>query len=641
MIPSGDVGLGAVLLDNGRCSFRVWAPDATRIQLHIIEPQERVVPLESTPHGYHHAIVAGVTAGTRYFYRINDEKERPDPASRNQPDGVHGPSAVVDPTFAWTTPHWTGIPLESYIVYELHVGTFTEEGTFDAIIPHLDTLVDLGITAIELMPVAQFPGSRNWGYDGVSLYAAHHSYGGVEGLKRLVDACHHRGLAVVLDVVYNHLGPEGNYLWDYTPRYFTTRYQTPWGEAVNFDGAGSDEVRRFFIENALMWVTDFQIDALRLDAVHAITDFSAYPFLRELGDAISQRAGELGRRIYTIAESDMNDPRHVTPPDIGGYGLDSQWSDDFHHTVHTLLTGETDGYYTDFGSFPQMARVLRQGWVYEGDYSAHRQRRHGGSSRFVKANQLVVCTQNHDQVGNRMLGERLTSLVPFEALKLAAGLLLFSPFIPMLFMGEEHGEPSPFLYFVSHSDPNLVEGVRTGRKEEFAAFAWQGEPPDPQAEETFVRSRINHALRSHGHHRVLFTLYRDLIRLRKNVPALATLSKHHMEVTELESERVVIVRRWCDPTRWHTTPGKQLESVGMNEIVLLFHLKHETVLQQLAFPAGNWNRLFDSTEPKWHPQPSDTPSLLPEQILSNGQVTLTLGAYAFAAFVRIDEGEDA
>ena len=407
--------------------------------------------------------------------------------------GVHGPSEIIDPRFPWEDDSWNGLPLSKYLLYELHVGAFTPDGTFKAIIPYLDYLLNLGITAVEIMPVAQFPGSRNWGYDGVYPYAAQNSYGGPDALKRLINACHLRGMAVVLDVVYNHLGPEGNYLWDFGP-YFTDKYKTPWGPAINLDGPFSDEVRKFFIENALHWVTDFHIDALRVDAVHGMLDFSARHFLEELADVVHEQGERLARRVYVMSEGDLNDSRIIRSRDVGGYGLDAQWNDDFHHALHALLTHERSGYYGDFGELRHMIKALRDGFVYSGEYSAYRKRRHGNQSADLPARRFVVFCQNHDQVGNCAMGARLTQLVTMEGLKLAAGTVLLSPFIPLLFMGEEYGETSPFPYFVSHSDQSLVEAVRKGRREEFKAFEWPGEPPDPQAESTFMSAKVDHSL---------------------------------------------------------------------------------------------------------------------------------------------------
>jgi len=392
--------------------------------------------MEQIGRGYHEALVTDVEPGERYFFRLPQDKDRPDPASRLQPDGVHGPSQVVPREFAWRDEGWQGLPIENYIIYELHVGLFTAAGTFAALISQLDYLVELGITALELMPVAQFPGRRNWGYDSVFPFAAQNSYGGPEGLKKLVDACHRRGLAVILDVVYNHLGPEGNYFMDFAP-YFTDRYQTPWGRALNFDGADSDEVRYFFIQNALQWVGEFHVDALRVDAVHAIMDRSPITFIEQLAEAVKREATRLDRQIYLIAESADNNARLVRERERGGYGLDAQWNDDFHHCLRTLLTGELDGYYRDYGEFYQLLKAYREGFVYSGEYSEFRRRSHGSTSRDIPPRCFVVFAQNHDQVGNRCLGDRLSASVTLEDLKLAAGLTLLSPYIPLLFMGEE------------------------------------------------------------------------------------------------------------------------------------------------------------------------------------------------------------
>jgi maltooligosyltrehalose trehalohydrolase len=450
----------------------------------------------------------------------------------------------VDPAFPWEDQEWSGLQLADFVLYELHVGTFTPEGTLDAVIPHLDGLKDLGVTAVELMPVAQFPGSRNWGYDGAHPFAVQNTYGGPAGLKRLVNACHRKGLAVVLDVVCNHLGPEGNYLAEFGP-YFTDRYRTPWGSAVNFDGPHSDEVRRFFVENALHWVVDFHIDALRLDAVHAIVDHSAVPFLQELGEAAHHSSTRLGRPVYVIPESSLNDNRLVRPRECCGLGLDAQWNDDFHHSLRTLLIDDRAGYYQDFGRLDCLVKAYRHGFVYSGEYSTYRRRRHGNSPRAIPAHRFIVFSQNHDQVGNRMMGERLTELIGFEGLKLAAGAVILSPFIPLLFMGEEYGETAPFRYFVSHSDKDLIEAVRRGRRKEFEAFAWRGEPLDPQDENTYLGCKLNRDLCRQGRHRVLFDFYKELLRLRRTHPALALLSKDHMEAHSCEQERIIYLRRWC------------------------------------------------------------------------------------------------
>jgi maltooligosyltrehalose trehalohydrolase len=574
--------LGAILSDDGRCRFRVWAPLSERVHLHVIAPKESLVCMEPKHLGYHTAVVEDIQPGTRYRYKLCNEREFPDPVSRYQPEGVHGPSEVIDTRFEWHDERWFGIPIENYIIYELHAGTFTPEGTFEAVIPHLDTLADIGFTAIELMPVAQFPGTRNWGYDGVYPFAVQNSYGGPWGLKKLVDACHARGLAAILDVVYNHMGPEGNYLPQFAP-YFTDRYKTPWGSAVNYDDAQSDEVRHFFISNAVEWVRDYHFDALRLDAVHAILDHSAQNILEELGDVVHGQGTFLNRRVYVIAESALNDTRVVRPSELGGYGLDAQWNDDFHHSLHTLLTREREGYYIDFGDFQHMAHAFSEGFVYSGRYSVTRGRRHGNSSRGVPSAKFVVFAQNHDQIGNRMMGERLGQLVSFEACKLASAIVLLSPFVPLMFMGDEYGEAAPFQYFVSHSDPQLVEAVRHGRREEFSSFQWKGEPPDPQDEMTFRRSTVNHSLKVNGQHRVLLEFHKELIRLRKSVPALYCLSKDKMDVISLEEDRVLAVRRWN----------------GSSEVLTIFNFNdHEARLFQNV-PYGIWHKRIDSSDSQW------------------------------------------
>jgi maltooligosyltrehalose trehalohydrolase len=489
---------------------------------------------------------------------------------------------VVASEFAWTDDRWIGIPLESYIFYELHVGTFTTEGTFDAIIPQLEALKSLGVTAIEIMPIGQFPGDRNWGYDGVNIYAVQNSYGGVVGLKRLVNACHEYGLAVVLDVVYNHLGPEGNYLNDFGP-YFTDRYHTPWGSALNFDGERSDHVRRYFIENALYWITEFHVDALRLDATHAMLDFSADTFLEVLVSTVQDEARVLNRHVYLIAENDRSDDRLLRPRELGGYGLDAQWSDELHHVLHTLLTGENVGYYEDFGQFPQLVGALKRGFVYAGEYSPFRARHHGTFRNDLPAERFVVCTQNHDQVGNRMKGDRLAQLVSFESLKLAAGIVLLSPYLPLLFMGEEFASPSPFLFFSSFEDPELATAVSKGRKEEFKGHNWGDDVPDPQDETTFQQSKLDLSLRDQGHHRVLLDFYTELIHLRKTLPALSNLDKDRLEVIGYERERVVLMHRWQ----------------GDSDVIAVFNFAPQAVSLTLPVPQGEWECLLHSADPHW------------------------------------------
>ena len=581
MLPGG-------VVQNDLAQFCVWAPDKERVELHILHPQERVVAMEAVQRGYHRADLEA-PAGTRYFIRI-DGKDYPDPASRFQPEGVHASSELVDSSFDWTDRDWSGLPLRELVFYELHVGTFTDAGTFEAIIPRLDELADLGITALELMPIAQFPGSRNWGYDGVFPYAPQNSYGGPRGLKGLVDAAHDRGIAIVLDVVYNHLGPEGNYLDAFGP-YFTDRYHTPWGRALNFDGPLSEPVREFFIQSALMWITEYHIDGLRLDAVHAIADKSAYPFLQQLTEAVHQRGETLRRRVHVIPESDLNDPRLVRPAELSGLGMDAQWCDDFHHALHALLTGERSGYYGDFGRLGDLAKTFRDSFVYEGGYSEYRKRRHGAPARDLSPTHFVVFSQNHDQVGNRMKGDRLSTLVTFEQLKLAAGAVLLSPYLPLLFMGEEYGERAPFLYFVSHSDPELIDAVRKGRGQEFQSFAWQEDAPDPQAEETFLQSRLRRT--SLDENRGLRNFYREVIHMRRAHQALMGAAHRDIETQSFENERVLLVRRWTSE----------------EQVLVVYNFGENPVTRRPSVPGGAWLLLFDSADRRWLGPGSSLPQL--------------------------------
>ncbi|MDD4238784.1 MAG: malto-oligosyltrehalose trehalohydrolase [Desulfotomaculaceae bacterium] len=613
---TGKVSLGAIYMGDGRCRFTVWAPLADQVAVHIVSPRERLAPLARGERGYYQGEVTDIEPGNLYYYLLDGKKERPDPASRRQPQGVHGPSQVVDPqAFIWTDQSWFGPARQDLVFYELHVGTFTPEGAFEAVIPHLEGLKELGVTAVEIMPVAQFPGSRNWGYDGVNPFAAQNSYGGPEGLKSLVDSCHQHGLAVFLDVVYNHLGPEGNYLRDFGP-YFTDRYLTPWGQALNFDGPGSDEVRRFFIENALYWLTECHIDGLRLDAVHAINDMSALHFLEELAATVRHAGDKLARRVYVVAESDLNDPRLIRPRAVGGYGLDCQWSDDFHHALHALLAGEQGGYYRDFGQLQHLVRALRLGYVFTGQYSTYRQRRHGRKTHLCETSQFVVFTQNHDQVGNRAWGERLSQLVSFDRLKLAAAMLLLSPFIPLIFMGEEYGETAPFFYFTSHSDPDLVEAVRQGRREEFVSFGWAGDVPDPQDEATFLRSRLEHSLCRQDRHATLYRLYRELLLLRRELPELSGIN-NNMEVAPIGREPVLLWRRWDDN----------------EEFCAVFSFNIEESNISLPLSAGFWHKLLDSAEEQWLGDGSKVAAAYE----SPGEVRLILSPLACLLFKRIKE----
>ena len=518
--------LGATVRDDG-VVFRAWAPRCRTLDV-VIEGR-RPLAMTRQDDGLFEGMVAALPAGTRYQYRLDGERYRPDPASRFQPEGVHGPSMVVNPaSFPWTDQAFTGHALADLVIYELHVGTFTAAGTFEAIVPHLPSLVELGVTAVELMPVAEFPGSRNWGYDGVHLFAAQSTYGGPRGLRRLVNACHAHGLSVILDVVYNHLGPEGNYLGEFGP-YFTDRYRTPWGGAVNFDGPEAEGVRRHFVENARSWVRECHVDGLRLDAIHAIFDASPMHILTEITTAVREEARGLGRPVHVMAESHDNDRRLVLPPAEGGIGLDAVWSDDFHHAVHVRLTGERRGYYADFTEPRRLATALAEGFAFQGEYSEYFGRDRGTPSADLPGDRFVVCVQNHDQVGNRAQGDRLSMIAPFEAVKLAAALLLVAPAVPLLFMGEEYGETSPFQFFTSFLDRDLAEAVKKGRTEEFSRFAWQGAVPDPGEPATFVRSRLNHPLAGAPRHRELYQYYRRWLALRRTHPALGARGKERAQ----------------------------------------------------------------------------------------------------------------
>jgi len=581
--------LGAVPLGEGRYQFRLWAPQVERVQLHVIHPEERLIEMEAEERGYFQVIVDDIHPGNRYFFCINNQ-DRPDPAARCQPEGVHGPSQIINPDFPWEDANWKGIPLQEYIFYELHVGTFTHEGTFDAVIPYLDTLKELGITALELMPVAQFPGMRNWGYDGVYPYAPQVSYGDSDGLRRLVNACHQRGLAVVLDVVYNHFGPEGNYVQEYGA-YFTDAYQSAWGSSVNFDQEQSDEVRRFFIENALHWIVEFHLDSLRLDATHTIMDFSAHTFLEQLSESFDQIREQVQRFIYLIAENAKNDARTVRPTAEGGLGMDAQWNDDFHHSLRTLLTGDQTGYFQDYGGISPLVKAYQEGFYFSGQYSQSLKRQLGTNSASIPSDRFIVYSQNHDQVGNRAFGERLSAHLSFDELKLAAGVIILSPYLPLLFMGEEYSEPAPFLYFIDFEAADVVDGVRGGRKEEFASFLdGEEEPPDPLSHSSFFRSKLNFALHEQKHHQVLWRFYQQLIALRKTIPALSHLSKTELEVSEDEMGQVMTVHRWQ----------------GDSHALAFYNFHTDVVTVQLS--SGDWKLYLDSGADTWSKTGTGQPS---------------------------------
>jgi len=524
--------------------FSVWAPLAEKLE---VQTQERRVSMHGPDaHGWWRVEVASAGPGTDYGFIVDgSEKTYPDPRSLWQPHGVHGPSRVYNQAaFPWKHAEFQPPPLAGAVVYELHVGTFTPQGTLDAAVGKIDYLRNLGVTHIQLMPVAAFAGQYGWGYDGVALYAVHQPYGGPDALKRFVDAAHGQGLAVLLDVVYNHFGPVGNYTGVFAP-YLDDAHKTPWGGAVNLEAAWSYQVRRFFCDNALMWMRDFHIDGLRLDAVHAFVDRSAINFLEQLADETRALEAALRRRLLLIAESDLNDPRLVTAQQAGGFGLHAQWSDDFHHALFAMLAREPQhGYYTDFGAMDQLRKALQETFVYDGIYSTHRKRVHGRPAAHLPQHRFLGYIQNHDQVGNRALGDRVQVSAGIERAKVAAALVITSPFVPMIFQGEEWAASTPFLYFADHEDAEVAKHVSEGRKSEFAAFGWDPESiPDPGKPETFLRSRLNWKESAEGDHKSMLLWYTDLIRLRRSSPSLNAAAPGRAQVT-CNSEK-----KWLTMTR--------------------------------------------------------------------------------------------
>jgi maltooligosyltrehalose trehalohydrolase len=521
--------------------FRVWAPRAHQVAVQIAGEK---LPLQQSSGGWWEAGVEAARPGMDYAYFLDDEDlALPDPRSPWQPNGVHGPSRILDHSaFPWTDAAWEAPPLSSAIVYELHIGTFTPEGTLDAAQTKLVSLRELGITHVELMPVNSFPGVQGWGYDGVDLFAPHQPYGSPDALKRFVDACHARGLAVLLDVVYNHLGPDGNYLGKFGP-YFTAAHHTPWGDAVNLEDRGSHEVRRFFCDNALMWLRDYHFDGLRLDAVHAYMDRSAINFMEQLGAEVHALQAHTGRSYVVIAESDLNDPRFVTAREAGGYGLDAQWSDDFHHALFSVLTGERSGYYADFGSLADLAKSLREVFVYDGRFSRYRDRIQGRPVVNLPASRFLGYSQDHDQVGNRAKGDRLGQIVSLGRAKIAAALELTAPFVPMIFQGEEWAASSPFLFFTNHGE-ELGKLISEGRKKEFAAFGWNpADIPDPQSPKTFQRSKLNWDERTTAPHAEMLDWYRRLIALRHATPDLTDPDRSRVHVRFSEEAKWLVMER--------------------------------------------------------------------------------------------------
>lgn len=537
--------IGVNFPEAGMAEVLLWAPLAEKVAI-VLEAGTKKIDLEKEELGFWHSTVSEIKPGDRYKFSVDGKDPLPDPASLSQPDGVHAESEAFDlKQFQWTDAQWNNVPLSDYIIYELHTGTFSEAGDFDGIIPLLDHLIELGINAIEIMPVAQFPGSRNWGYDGVFPFAVQSSYGGPEKLQQLVQACHDKGLAVILDVVYNHVGPEGNYFGQFGP-FFTDKYHTPWGEAVNFDDEYCDGVRDYFVENVIMWFRDFHIDALRMDAVHAIKDLSSRHILQEIRLAVDEYMAQRSKVHYLIIECDLNDPRFLDSPDKNGFGMDAQWIDEFHHALRITAGEAPTGYYEDFSGIKSLEKSYKDAYVYDGQYSSHRKKLFGRTAGELTGASFIVFSQNHDQVGNRMLGERSGTLYSYEMQKLLAGAVLCSPFLPMLFMGEEWGETNPFLYFVSHTDQELNLLVRKGRKEEFAAFHSEGEAPDPDRKETFLASKLQWDLLKQKEHQTMFEYYKALIALRKAHPALNNGNRVDLDVHAYEAENCLVLKRWTE-----------------------------------------------------------------------------------------------
>jgi maltooligosyltrehalose trehalohydrolase len=521
-------------------AFRVWAPAPKKVEIEVNGARH---PMHPDARGWWQAdLEAG--PGADYGFWLDGQGPFPDPRSPSQPGGIHDRSRIIDhATFKWTDETFKAPLLTGALIYELHIGTFTATGTFLSAVEKLDELVKLGVTHVELMPVNEFSGEYGWGYDGVDLFAPHHAYGTPDELKSLVSACHARGLAVILDVVYNHLGPSGNYLGKFGP-YFTKKFATFWGEGINFDGPDSGEVRRFFCDNALMWLRDYHFDGLRLDAVHGIIDTSATHFLEQLKVEVEALAAQTGRPLVLIPESDLNDPRLLWARERGGYALDAQWSDDFHHALHAVLTGEKAGYYEDFGRLEQLAKALQRAYIFEGDYSPHRRRVHGRPADGLSGHRFLGYLQNHDQVGNRARGERTSQLLSPGRLKIGAALVLTAPFIPMLFQGEEWGASTPFNFFTNHQDPELAQAVREGRRREFAAFGWKPEEvADPQARATFVRSILNWQERNRSPHAEILDWHQRLIQLRRKEPALTDGARESVRTAFDEAERWLTVKR--------------------------------------------------------------------------------------------------
>lgn len=547
--------------------FSVWAPSAETVDVELNGETHTLTPARRA--GWWEASLPGAGHGTDYAYVLDGDATLPDPRSPWQPYGPQGPSRLVDHArFGWTDDGWRGAPLAGSVIYELHVGTFTPAGTFDAAIDRLDHLVHLGVDFVEVMPVHDFPGQRGWGYDVTGLYAVHRAYGGPEAFKRFVNACHARGLGVVLDVIYNHVGPGGEFIGSYGP-YFTDAHRTPWGPAINFDGPGSDEVRRYVVDNTLMWVRDFHVDGVRLDAVHAIIDSSAVHILEQLAAEVHDFAAHAGRQVHVIAESDLGDPRIVASREAWGLGCDAEWNDDFHHALHAALTGERRGYYQDYGAIGDIAAALQRGYVYVGQFSTFRGRSHGRMPVGIPGHRMLGYLQNHDQVGNRARGERSAALLPPGLVKTAAALVLTSPFTPMVFMGEEWAAGTPWQFFSDHG-PALAGAVRQGRREEFASFGWAPEEvPDPEDPATFHRSKLDWDEPERRPHMDVLRWHRELISLRRRLPDLTDGRLDAVETAYNEHARWLTMRRGDTVVAANLAPDRQAVPIEATPLEVL------------------------------------------------------------------------
>jgi maltooligosyltrehalose trehalohydrolase len=613
--------IGADLLRGEICIFSVWAPEKKRMVLHIVYPADQKINMVKDGFGYFSATVDGISNGCRYYFMPEGKKDYPDPASHFQPEGVHGPSQVIDHgSFVWSDDSWKGIPLKDSIIYEIHVGTYSKEGTFEAIIQSLDEFSDLGINVLELMPVAQFPGGRNWGYDGVFPYAVQNTYGGPEGLKRLVDACHSKGIAVLLDVVYNHLGPEGNHFNKFGP-YFSGKYHVPWGDAINLDDEWSDGVRDYFSDNPGHWSINYHIDGVRVDAIHSIFDSGAMHFWELTKNKVTQIELRTGRRFYMIAESDLNDPKVIKSTETGGYGFDAQWLDDFHHALYVMLDKEGKNRYGDFVKVEQLVKAYNDGFVHSGEFVPFRKKKYGASSMGIDGSKFVVFNQNHDQIGNRVDGKRLSSLVSFDHLKIASAAIFLSPYIPMIFMGEEYGEDNPFYYFVSHTDKSLVQAVREGRKKEFENYRWLTEPPDPQDILTFENSKIDTNKRNGGKHNILLEWNKTLISLRKTESSLQNTSKNSISAIPNKEYGFLIYRK---------SENEQ------DHLLCFFNLDESKITFHIPSFSAKWLKILDSKDNKWNEIKNLTDDQVSPNEINAGQ-SLNIFGYSIVVYSNKDQ----